>query len=81
MPERFMRRRTPASLHDKQQSLLAARDETRAEVERLEREERFLREQLREARDQVRYYESLLAALRRDWGRDAPLASLVRRLG
>ena len=76
-----MVRRTPGSLHDKQQSLLAAREETQAEVGRLEREERFLREQLREARNQVRYYESLLAALRRDWGRDAPLASLVRKLG
>jgi hypothetical protein len=76
-----MVRRTPASLHDKQQSLIAAREETEAEVSRLEREERFLQEQLKEAREQVRYYESLLASLRSEWGRDPPLARLVRKLG
>jgi len=48
---------------------------------RLEREEEYLRRQVREAREQVRYYEGLLTVLRRDWGRPAPLADLVRKLG
>ncbi|MCI4339944.1 MAG: hypothetical protein L3K06_02670 [Thermoplasmata archaeon] len=48
---------------------------------RLEREEEYLRRQVREAREQVRYYEGLLNVLRRDWGKPAPLAELVRKLG
>jgi len=48
---------------------------------RLAREEEYLHRQVREAANQVRYYESLLATLRRDWGRTEGLTDLVRRLG
>ncbi|MCI4365593.1 MAG: hypothetical protein L3K10_05985 [Thermoplasmata archaeon] len=52
-----------------------------AEVERLRREERYILLKVRQARDQVRYYESLLALLRRDWGKTPGLSELIRRLG
>ena len=67
-------------LADRQENLLRVREEAEAEIRRLHREEEFLRGQIREAREQVRYYESLLATLRRDWGRPGPLAELVRKL-
>jgi hypothetical protein len=74
-------RTTVGSLLDKQQSLVAMRHEAEAEVARLAREEQFLSRQVREAAEQVRYYEGLLVNLRRDWGRTGTLAELVRRLG
>ncbi len=67
-------------LPDKHETLLRAREEAEAEIRRLHREEEFLRGQIREARDQVRYYETLLASLRRDWGRPTALAAMVRKL-
>ena len=73
-------RRTP-SFDDRHDSLIAARQEAEAEVARLQREEEYLLRQVREAREQVRYYEGLLAVLRKDWGKPPPLAELVRRLG
>ena len=76
-----MRAPTPTSLADKQTSLLAAQHEAEAEFLRLAREEEFLSGQVRQAREQVRYYEELLATLRREVGRPGPLATLVRRLG
>jgi hypothetical protein len=69
------------SLGDRHESLLAARQEAEAEVQRLAREEEFLVGQVRQAREQVRYYEELLAVLKRDWGKNALLADLVRKLG
>lgn len=75
-----MPRTTAGSLHDKHQSLLAARHEAEAELARLAREESYLAQQVREAAEQVRYYEGLLANLRRDWGKPGALADLVRRL-
>jgi multidrug resistance efflux pump len=51
------------------------------ELARLLREEDYLALQTRRAREQVRYYEQLLADLKREWGRRAPLSDLVRRLG
>jgi hypothetical protein len=68
-------------LLDKHVSLLSAQQEAEAEMARLGREEEYLRRQVREAREQVQYYEGLLAVLRRDWGRPAALADLVRKLG
>jgi multidrug resistance efflux pump len=68
-------------LLDRHVSLLSAREEAEAEMARLEREEEYLRRQVREAREQVRYYEGLLTVLRKDWGKPAPLAELVRKLG
>ena len=51
------------------------------EIARLRREEEYLRLKVRQAREQVRYYEELLALLRRDFGRPPSLDEFVRRLG
>ncbi|HYK92461.1 MAG TPA: hypothetical protein VEY07_00250 [Thermoplasmata archaeon] len=67
-------------MHDRLQALLAARHETEAELARIAREESYVSQQVREAAEQVRYYEGLLVNLRRDWGKPAALADLVRRL-
>ena len=75
-----MPRTTAGSLHDRQQALLSARHQTEAEMAQLAREESYLSQQVREATEQVRYYEGLLTNLRRDWGRSGALADLVRRL-
>jgi hypothetical protein len=50
------------------------------EVARLRREEEYLRLKVRQAREQVRYYEGLLTLIRRDFGRPPSLAEVVRRL-
>jgi hypothetical protein len=68
-------------LVDRAEALVRARDEAQAEVDRLEREERYLSTQIRRAEEQVRYYEGLLADLKRDTGGPAPLKELVRKLG
>ncbi len=75
-----MRRATPNSLHDRAQALVSARDEAEAEVTRLARETEYLKLQIRQAREQVRYYEELLILLRKDWGRRSALPDVVRRL-
>ena len=51
------------------------------DVARLRREEEYLRLKVRQAREQLRYYEGLLTLLRRDFGRPASLSEVVRRLG
>lgn len=61
--------------------LAQVRRELVAELTRLAREEEYLRLKVRQAREQVRYYEGLLDLLRRDWGRAPGLSELVRRLG
>ncbi len=66
---------------DRVVELRAARDELVAELARIEREEEYLRLKVRQAREQVRYYDGLLALLQRDWGKAPGLAELVRRLG
>jgi hypothetical protein len=76
-----MRTITPSSLHDKHQALLSARLEAEAEESRLRQEEEYLSGQVRQAAEQVQYYEGLLALLRREWGAPAALAQLVRKLG
>jgi hypothetical protein len=50
------------------------------ELVKLRREEEYLRLKVRQAREQVRYYESLLSLLRRDYGRTPSLTEVVRRL-
>jgi hypothetical protein len=75
-----MRQATPDSLHDKQASLETLRQDAEDEAARLAREEATLIEQVRQAQEQVRYYEGLLIQLRRDWGRTPALEKLVRRL-
>lgn len=76
-----MARRTAPSFLDRQLALQTARSAALAEVDRLEREEAYLLQQVRRAQDQVRYYERLLAKHRRDWGPPARLSQLFRRLG
>jgi len=61
--------------------LRASRRELLAELGRLVREEEYLRLKVRQAREQVRYYDGLLTLLRRDLGKAPGLSDLVRRLG
>ncbi len=51
------------------------------EVGQLRREEEYLELKVQQAREQVRYYERLLDLLKRDWGKDPGLATLVQRFG
>jgi hypothetical protein len=76
-----MPRRVLPSTIDRYESLRATERELVAEVGRLRREEDYLLLKARQAREQVRYYERLLELLKRDWGRDPSLATLVRRFG
>ncbi len=76
-----MVRRTGEAFHDRALELREARNRASEEIERLEREERYLAQQVRDAQDQVRYYERLLGKLRRDWGRPARLPEIFRKLG
>jgi hypothetical protein len=70
-----------ALLSDKQDALVQTQREVSAELERLRREEEYLLLKVRQAREQVRYYEGLLDLLRRDWGQAPGLSDLVRKLG
>lgn len=76
-----MRRQTSSSVLDRQQSLVSLQEETRAEVARLHREEEDLQGRVRHAQEQLAYYQTLLARLRREWGRRRGFVELVRRLG
>lgn len=76
-----MSRRLLQSTTARQEALLATEQELVAEVARTRREEEYLLLKVRQAREQVRYYERLLELLKRDWGQDPALAALVRRLG
>ena len=73
-----MPRGTPISLQGRTANLETLRAEAEAEAERLVREEATLVEQVRQAREQVRYYEDLLVQLRRDWGRTPALTRMIR---
>jgi hypothetical protein len=74
-------RRVLPSTIDRYDALRATERDVLAEVDRLRREEEYLVLKVRQAREQVRYYERLLELLKRDWGRDPSLATLVRRFG
>ena len=63
----------------RQESLLATERELVEELARSRRQEEYLTLKVRQAREQVRYYERLLDLLKRDWGGDPALAGLVRR--
>jgi len=76
-----MARRGSLSLTGRMETLRSAERELRAEVDRLRREERYVLLKVRQARDQVRYYEGVLRLLKRDWGKGPGLSDLVRRLG
>jgi chromosome segregation ATPase len=75
------RHRTPSSLHDRLESLLTDRAAAEAEAARLRREADYLARQVRQAQEQVRHYEGLLAELHREWGNTPRLTEIVRRLG
>jgi len=66
---------------DRIKELVATQQDLEAELLRLQREEQYLRLKVRQAREQVRYYDGLLTLLRRDWGKPSNLSDLVRRLG
>ncbi len=76
-----MPRRVLPSTIDRYDTLRASERDLLAEVAQLRREEEYLVLKVRQAREQVRYYERLLELLKRDWGRDPGLATLVRRFG
>lgn len=62
-------------------SLRSTQRELTGELSRMRREEEYLRLKLRQAHEQVRYYEGLLTLLARDMGRTPGLTELLRRLG
>ncbi len=62
-------------------ALKSTQRELVGEINRVRREEEYLRQKLRQAQEQVRYYEGLLTLLRRDLGRAPGLTELLRRLG
>ncbi len=66
---------------DRLEFLRSTERDLTGEVARLRREEEYLRLKVRQAREQVRYYEGLLTLLRRDLGKPPSLADVVRRLG
>jgi hypothetical protein len=74
-------RRPLPSITDRQESLLSTERDLLAEVARTRRQEEYLLVKVRQAREQVRYYERLLEMLKRDWGEDPGLATLVRKIG
>jgi hypothetical protein len=76
-----MARRGSLSITAKLEALRTAERELRSEVERLRREERYVLLKVRQARDQVHYYEGVLRLLKRDWGEGRGLSDLVRRMG
>ncbi|MGA8303472.1 MAG: hypothetical protein WA691_09590 [Thermoplasmata archaeon] len=76
-----MARRPRHSTIARQEALLATERDLREEIARARRDEEYLLIKVRQAREQVRYYEQLLEMLKRDWGQDPGLAALVRRLG
>ena len=66
---------------DRLEFLRSTEKELAEEVAGLRREEEYLRLKVRQAREQVRYYEGLLNLLRRDYGSTPSLTEVVRRLG
>jgi hypothetical protein len=71
----------PGRFSDRIGELAAAERDLLRDLVRLEREEEYLKLKVRQARDQVRYYEGLLTLLHRDLGKAPGLSDLVRRLG
>jgi hypothetical protein len=68
-------------LSGRHDALLETQREISVELDRVRREEAYLLLKVRQAREQVRYYEGLLTLLRRDWGRAPGLSDLLRKLG
>lgn len=70
-----------ASLADRSERLARARAELEIERDRLVREEEYLARQVRRAEEQLRYYDRLLADLKRSAGGRGPLHEFVARRG
>lgn len=75
-----MARRVLLTLADRENELLESQQELVVELARLHREEEYFALKVRQAREQVRYYEDLLTLLRRDWGKNPGISDIVRRL-
>jgi len=65
----------------REETLSATQRQLVAEVVRLRREEEYLLLKVRQAQEQVRYYEGLLTLLRRDFGNAKGLPEILRRIG
>jgi len=63
------------------ETLFSTQRELEEEIARLRRDEEYVLLKVRQAREQVRYYEGLLTLLRRDLGKAPGLTDLVRRMG
>lgn len=75
-----MARRIPTSLFDRIAYLQQLQSECEGEIHMYEREERYLREQIRKAQGQLAYYERLLRELKAGWmGGGRTLLNVVRR--
>lgn len=70
----------PASSDELDVRLRTERDRVERQVDRLRREEHDLLEQIRRAREQVRYYDSLVQRLKNDWTGKPTAGDVVRRL-
>lgn len=66
---------------DRLESLAATQRQLLGELGQLRREEEYLLLKVRQAREQVRYYEGLLVLLRRDLGTASSLTDFMRRRG
>ena len=75
-----MARRRLLTLADREDELLTTQQELVVELARVRREEEYFSLKVRQAREQVRYYEDLLTLLRRDWGKEPGLSEIVRKL-
>lgn len=73
-------RRLPSSLLDRILHLRNVREELEAEIRRLSREEEYLGEQVRKAREQLGYYERLLRDLKKEVGREQGVTEILRRM-
>lgn len=71
----------PPPLVDRTASLSEERARLEGEIGRLLREEEYLETQLRNAREQVRYYEALIETQRSEWSGRRGVRELLRGLG
>ncbi|MFG1530631.1 MAG: hypothetical protein AAFA34_05095 [Thermoplasmata archaeon] len=70
----------PPSESDRAAGLARELQRLEAELGRLAYEEEFVDLQIRQAREQIAYYEQLLKLLRKDWGQVSGLADLLQRM-
>ncbi|MHB1932460.1 MAG: hypothetical protein ACYCPV_05695 [Thermoplasmata archaeon] len=75
-----MRYDAPPSASDRASGLARELQSLEAELGRIAYEEEFVELQIRQAREQIAYYEQLLKLLRKDWGQVSGLADLLQRM-